>query len=307
MSADADMFRGSVEMEKNPSEPQAGNPSPSILLASGEAALTVIEPKKGWTAIDFKELWRYRELLYFLTWRDIKIRYKQTVLGALWAIIQPTFTMMVFTLFFGRLAKVPSEGVPYPIFVYVGLLPWMYFANAVGAAGNSLVGNARLLTKVYFPRLMIPMGAAIAGLVDLGIGATVLGGLMVYYGFVPSMNLVLFPVLVFLTFVLAVGVGLWLSALNVQFRDIKYVIPFMIQIWLFCTPVIYPTSLLDKYEWVMNLNPMGGLIDAYRACVLGHRGIDWMSLGVSCVLSVMIFVGGAFYFRRMERTFADVV
>jgi len=273
----------------------------------GAGAVIVIEPKRGWVGIDFRELWRYRELLYFLTWRDIKIRYKQTLLGALWAIIQPTFTMIVFTLFFGRLAGMPSEEIPYPIFVYTGLLPWTYFANAVGNAGNSLVGSRNLITKVYFPRLMIPMGAAIAGLLDLVIGMSVLGVLMAYYHFAPSVGLLVFPVLVFFTFLLAVGIGLWLSALNVQFRDIKYVIPFMIQIWLFCTPVIYPTSLLEKYAWIMTLNPMGGLIETYRACVLGHRPIEWASLAVSCSLIVAIFIGGVFYFRRMERTFADVV
>jgi lipopolysaccharide transport system permease protein len=275
--------------------------------AGGEAAVIVIEPKKGWIGIDFKELWRYRELLYFLTWRDIKIRYKQTALGALWAIIQPTFTMLVFTLFFGRLAKMPSDGIPYPIFVYTGLLPWTYFANAVAKVGNSLVGERNLITKVYFPRLIIPMGSSIAGLVDLAIGMSVLGALMVYYSFAPSIGLLLFPVLVFFTLLLAVGVGLWLSALNVQFRDIKYVIPFMIQIWLFCTPVIYPTSLLKNYAWIMTLNPMGGLIGAYRACVLGHMPINWGALAISGGFTIVIFIGGTLYFRRMERTFADVV
>jgi lipopolysaccharide transport system permease protein len=287
-----------------------GEPSAGLAvcsLAGADTAVIVIEPKKGWVGIDFKELWRYRELLYFLTWRDIKIRYKQTLLGAMWAIIQPTLTMLIFTLFFGRLAKMPSDGIPYPIFVYTGLLPWTYFANALTSASNSLVGNARLVTKVYFPRLMIPMGAAIAGLLDLVIGGSVLGILMVYYSVIPPAAVLLFPPLVFFTFLLAVGVGLWLSALNVQFRDVKYVIPFAVQIWLFCTPVIYPTSMLKRYEWVMNLNPMGGLIKAYRACVLGHMPLDWPALAVSGGLTIAIFLGGTFYFRRMERTFADVV
>ena len=286
-------------------EPSAGLAVSS--LAGADGAVTVIEPRRGWAGIDLKELWRYRELLYFLTWRDIKIRYKQTLLGAMWAIIQPTLTMIIFTLFFGRLAKMPSDGIPYPIFVYTGLLPWTYFANALTSASNSLVGNARLVTKVYFPRLMIPMGAAIAGLLDLVIGGSVLGILMVYYSVIPPAAVLLFPLLVFFTFLLAVGVGLWLSALNVQFRDVKYVIPFAVQIWLFCTPVIYPTSLLKRYEWVMNLNPMGGLIKAYRACVLGHMPLDWTALAVSGGLTIAIFLGGTFYFRRMERTFADVV
>jgi lipopolysaccharide transport system permease protein len=287
------------------SEPSAGLAVSS--LAGADSAVTVIEPRRGWAGIDLKELWRYRELLYFLTWRDIKIRYKQTLLGAMWAIIQPTLTMIIFTLFFGRLAKMPSDGLPYPIFVYTGLLPWTYFANALASASNSLVGNARLVTKVYFPRLMIPMGAAIAGLLDLAIGGSVLGILMVYYSVIPPAAVLLFPLLVFFTFLLAVGVGLWLSALNVQFRDVKYMIPFAVQIWLFCTPVIYPTSLLKRYEWAMNLNPMGGLIKAYRACVLGHMPLDWTALAVSGGLTIAIFLGGTFYFRRMERTFADVV
>ena len=286
-------------------EPSAGLAVSS--LAGADSAVTVIEPRRGWAGIDLKELWRYRELLYFLTWRDIKVRYKQTLLGAMWAIIQPTFTMLIFTLFFGHLAKMPSDGIPYPIFVYAGLLPWTYFANAITNSGNSLVGSRNLITKVYFPRLMIPMGAAMAGLLDLAIGVSVLGGLMAYYHFTPSIGLLLFPVLVFFTFLLAVGVGLWLSALNVRFRDIRYAIPFMVQIWMFCTPVIYPTSLLKNYAWIMAFNPMGGIIGAYRASMLGHKSIDWASLSISCGISAIVFIGGVFHFRRMERTFADLV
>ena len=268
---------------------------------------TVIRPRRGWLAIDLKELWAYRELLYFLTWRDIKVRYKQTVLGALWAIIQPTLNMVVFTLFFGRLAKMPSDGVPYPIFVYAGLLPWTYFSHAVTQAGDSLIGSQNLITKVYFPRPLIPMGAATAGLVDFVIALTVLGGLMAYYGFVPSIGLMLFPVLALLTYILAIGVGLWLSASNVKYRDIRYAIPFLIQLWMFCTPVIYPTTLLKKYAWIMALNPMGGLIEAFRACTLGHRPIPWSSLSISCIIVFAVFMGGLIYFRRTERYFADVI
>jgi lipopolysaccharide transport system permease protein len=270
--------------------------------------ITTIEPEKGWVPLDLRELLHYRELLYFLTKRDIKVRYKQTVLGGLWAIIQPFFTMVVFTLFFGRLAKVPSDGIPYPIFVYVGLLPWTYFANAVSASGNSLVGSANLITKVYFPRLIIPTSASLAGLLDFLIAMLVLAAMMIYYQFVPNLGIVLFPFLVGLTFLCAVGVGLWLSALNVQYRDIRYVIPFLIQLWMFVSPVIYPVSIVnEKYRWLLALNPMGGVIKAYRSSILGHLPIDWFLLGLSTAIIFILFTSGLYYFRRMERYFADVV
>jgi lipopolysaccharide transport system permease protein len=277
-------------------------------MRESAAQITIIEPKKGWVPIDLKEIWDYRELLYFLTKRDIKVRYKQTILGGLWAVIQPAFTMLVFTLFFGRLAKVPSDGLPYPIFVYAGLLPWTYFANAVTASGNSLVGSANLITKVYFPRLMVPGSAALAGLLDFFIALFVLAALMIYYQFLPGPGFLLFPFLVALTFLCAVGVGLWLSALNVQYRDIRYAIPFLIQIWMFLSPVIYPVSLVkDKYQWLLALNPMGGVIHAYRASLLGHQPVDWPLLGLSAFIIVALFLGGLYYFRRMEKVFADVV
>ncbi|MBN1106643.1 MAG: ABC transporter permease [Deltaproteobacteria bacterium] len=271
-------------------------------------AITVIEPKKGWIPLDFREVWNYRELLYFLTKRDIKVRYRQTVLGGLWAIIQPFFTMVVFTLFFGRMARMPSDGIPYPIFVYAGLLPWTYFANAVSMSGNSLVGSANLITKVYFPRLIVPASAALAGLLDFCVALIVLIGLMVYYQVLPGPAVVLFPVLAALTFLCALGVGLWLSALNVQYRDIRYVIPFLIQIWMFVSPVIYPIGLVsESYRWLMALNPMGGVIHAYRATLLGHQPVDWALLGISTLVILLLVLGGLFYFRRMERGFADVV
>ncbi len=271
-------------------------------------SITVIEPKTGWVPVDFKEIWNYRELLYFLTKRDIKVRYKQTVLGGLWAVIQPAFTMIVFTLFFGRLAKMPSDGLPYPIFVYAALLPWTYFANAVSASGNSLVGSANLITKVYFPRIVVPASAALAGLLDFFIALFVLAALMIYYQFMPGLAILLFPFLVALTFLCAVGVGLWLSALNVQYRDIRYAIPFLIQVWMFVSPVIYPMSLVHgKYQWLLALNPMGGVIHAYRASLLGHQPIDWSLLALSALIIVALFLGGLYYFRRMEKVFADVV
>ena len=270
--------------------------------------IEVIEPKKGWVPLDLREIWNYRELLYFLTKRDIKVRYKQTVLGGLWAIIQPVSTMIVFTLFFGRLAKVPSDGIPYPIFVYVGLLPWTYFANALSASGNSLVGSANLITKVYFPRLIVPASASLAGLLDFFIAMLVLGAMMAYYQFLPNMGIILFPFLVGLTFLCATGVGLWLSALNVQYRDIRYVIPFLIQLWMFVSPVIYPVSMVEKkYHWLLALNPMGGVIKAYRDSIFGHLPIDWPLLAISTVMIVLLSISGLFYFRKMEKVFADVV
>jgi lipopolysaccharide transport system permease protein len=271
-------------------------------------SITVIEPKTGWVPVDFKEIWNYRELLYFLTKRDIKVRYKQTVLGGLWAVIQPAFTMLVFTLFFGRLAKMPSDGLPYPIFVYAALLPWTYFANAVSASGNSLVGSANLITKVYFPRIVVPASAALAGLLDFFIALFVLAALMIYYQFLPGWGILLFPFLVALTFLCAVGVGLWLSALNVQYRDIRYAIPFLIQVWMFVSPVIYPVSLVKgNYQWLLAINPMGGVIHAYRSSLLGHQPIEWSLLALSTLIIVTLFLGGLYYFRRMEKVFADVV
>jgi lipopolysaccharide transport system permease protein len=270
--------------------------------------ITVIEPKKGWVPVNLKELWNYRELLYFLAKRDIKVRYKQTILGGLWAIIQPFFTMVIFTLFFGRMAKMPSDGIPYPIFVYAGLLPWTYFANALSESSNSLVGNANLITKVYFPRIIVPAGASLAGLLDFFVAMSVLGVLMIYYQFMPNLNILLFPLLIGLNFLCALSVGLWLSALNVEYRDIRYVIPFLIQLWMFVSPVIYPVSLIpEKYQWLLALNPMGGVIDAFRSSLLGHRPIDWTLLFISAFIILFLLLSGLFYFRRMEKGFADVI
>jgi lipopolysaccharide transport system permease protein len=270
--------------------------------------VTYIEPKSGWVPLNIKELWKYRELLYFLTKRDIKVRYKQTVLGGLWAIIQPVFTMIVFTIFFGKLAKVPSDGIPYPIFVYAGLLPWTYFSNALSISGNSLVGSARLITKVYFPRLIVPAVGPIAGIVDFCIAMTVLICMMIYYQFTPGINIFLFPMLIFLTFLCALGTGLWLSALNVKYRDIRFTIPFITQLWLFVTPVIYPVSMAnEKYRWLFAINPMGGVIKTFRSSILGHMPIDWNLLGISSAIILIILISGLYYFRRVEKHFSDVV
>ncbi len=264
-------------------------------------------PGFGWAAIDLKSLWAYRELLYFLTWRDVKVRYKQTVLGAAWAIIQPLFAMIVFTIFFGKLAKMPSDGIPYPLFAYAGLLPWTFFSNAVTNSGNSLVGSANLITKVYFPRMIIPGAAVAAGLVDLTIAFAMLVVLMIYYGVAATRNLLMLPALIVLTTLLATGIGMWTSALNVKYRDIRYALPFAIQLLMFATPIIYPVSLVpERWRWVLALNPLSGIIEGYRSAFFA-RPFDWPMLAASAAITLAVLVCSAFYFRRMERTFADIV
>jgi lipopolysaccharide transport system permease protein len=271
-------------------------------------AVTIIEPRRGWVPVNFGELWKFRELLYFLAWRDVKVRYKQTAIGVIWAVLQPLLTMVVFTVLFGRFAKMPSDGVPYPIFVYIGLLPWQYFAAVLGQSTSSVVSGSQMITKIYFPRLIMPASTAVAALLDLAIASVILGFMMVYYGVSPSVGTLLVTVLVLLTMMNAVGFGMWFSALNVRYRDIQYAIPFVIQIWMFVTPVIYPSSLLgEKYAWILSLNPMGGVIEAFRPAVLGHMPIPWTSLGISAAVGIAVFVGGMFYFRRVERYFADVI
>ncbi len=273
-----------------------------------DTSVYIIEPKKGWIPVDIKEIFRFRELLYFLAWRDIKLRYKQTALGAGWAIIQPLFTMIIFTLFFGRIAKIPSDGVPYPIFSYSGLILWIYFSNAISFAGTSMVTSSNLISKVYFPRLIIPTSATLFGLIDYLMAFIVMGLLMVYYQFTPGISIILLPVILFMTWMLAAGVGYWLSALDVKYRDIRYIIPFFIQLWLFATPVIYPASMVSgKYGWLLALNPMSGLVEAHRHAILGYMEINSISLGISMALIVLIFLSGMFYFKRVERYFADII
>lgn len=255
-----------------------------------------------------KEFWRYKELFYFFVWRDIKIKYRQTVLGALWAIIQPLFTMLVFTTFFGKFAKMPSDGIPYPIFSYVALVPWTYFAGAVTMSGNCLIGNSNLLTKVYFPRFAIPASSTLSGLIDFFIASILLFGLMVYYHVPLSWGLLLWPVLVIPLVLLALGLGMILASLNVKYRDIKYTIPFGIQILLFITPIIYPISILpEKYQKLVKLNPLTGIIDAFRSSVFPNKHMDFGSLSISIVASIVIFFIGLAYFRKTEKDFADVV
>ena len=268
----------------------------------------IIRPSKGWVPLRLKELWEYRELLYFLVWRDVKVRYKQTVLGAAWAVIQPFFTMVVFSIFFGRLAGIPSDGLPYPIFAYCALLPWQLFSHAMTESGNSLVANQNLITKVYFPRLVIPLAAVLAGLVDFGVAFLVLLGMMAYYGIMPTMAAVTLPLFILLAIATALAVGLWLSALNVQYRDVRYTIPFLTQFWLFITPIAYPSSLVPEgWRVLYGLNPMAGVVEGFRWALLGTANARGPMLVVSVVVVIVLLIGGLFYFRRMEKTFADVV
>lgn len=267
-----------------------------------------IGPPSGWTAIGFRELWDYRELLYFLTWRDIKVRYKQTALGAAWAVIQPVFMMIVFSLFFGRLAKMPSDGIPYPVFTFCALLPWQLFAHALSESSNSLVGNQNLITKVYFPRLVVPISAVLGGLVDFAIAFVILIAMMLYYDIVPGWQIVMLPAFILLAVVTALAVGLWLSALNVQYRDVRYTINFLIQFWLFATPVAYPSSLIpQQWRWLYGLNPMAGVVEGFRWALLGKSDPPGAMLAVSIAVVILLLIGGLFYFRRMEQQFADVV
>ena len=273
----------------------------------GHAHVTVIEPRRGWRTLDLKELWAYRELLWVLTLRDVKVRYKQTVLGVAWAVIQPVMTMVVFTIFFGRLAQMPSDGFPYPVFVYAALLPWTFFANAVGNAGNSLVGSANLVSKVYFPRLVIPLASVGAGLIDFAISAVILLLLMLVYGVGWSLNLLAAPFLALAVVFTALGVGTLLSALNVAYRDFRYVIPFLVQLWLFATPVVYPASLVpERWQWLFYLNPMAGLIEGFRSVFLG-KAFDVPALAISMAVAVAVFLAGVFYFEKVERRFADII
>src|SRR5882724_626592 len=270
--------------------------------------VVIVEPTRFWVALDLRGLWAYRELLYFLTWRDVKVRYKQTLLGAAWAILQPLLTMLIFTLFFGQLAGVPSDGIPYPIFAYAGLLPWTFFSNSVTGSGNSLVGSSNLITKVYFPRMIIPSAAVTAGLVDFAIAFVVLIGLMIYYKITVTWTVLMLAPLTLLTTMLALGVGMWLSALNVKYRDIRYALPFLMQLWMFASPIIYPISMLpQKWHWAVMLNPVTGIIQNFRIALFGNQPFVWKSLAISAVITAMVVTYAAYSFRRMERRFADIV
>jgi lipopolysaccharide transport system permease protein len=268
-----------------------------------------IQPSQGWVSLKLDELWQYRELLYFLVWRDVKVRYKQTVLGAAWAIIQPFFTMIVFSVFFGELAKVPSDGIPYPIFSYAALVPWSFFSQGLSQASNSLVGGARLIKKVYFPRLAMPIATVLSGTVDFVLAFIVLLIMIFAYGIVPTINVLFLPLFLLLALITSLGVALWLSAMNVQFRDVRYTVPFITQFWMFATPIAYSSSLIENrlLRTLYGINPMTGVVEGFRWALLGTDTAPGPIVIVSSAVALALLVSGAFYFRRMEKTFADVV
>ncbi|HTK50112.1 MAG TPA: ABC transporter permease [Gemmatimonadaceae bacterium] len=275
---------------------------------SPEASVTIIQPSRGWVSLRLGALWRYRELLYFLVWRDVKVRYKQTVLGASWAILQPFFTMLIFSIFFGKLARMPSDGVPYPLFAYVALVPWTFFANGLTLSSNSLIANQGLLRKVYFPRLVIPLAAVASGLLDFVIAFVVLFGMLVWYGIVPTWHVLWLPALVVLALVTSLGAGLWFSALSVMYRDVQYVVPFLVQVWLYSTPIVYPASLVPAgWRTAYAINPMVGVVEGFRWALLGTGTAPGPMILVSALAALAMTFGGLVFFRRMERTFSDMV
>ncbi len=273
-----------------------------------ETTIVRIEPSRGWISLNLRALWEYRELLYFLIWREVKIRYKQTVIGLAWVILQPLITILIFTVVFSHFARIPSDGIPYPIFAYTGLLPWSYFASAVGRAGNSLLGDAQLLEKVYFPRPIIPISSVVSPLVDFIFGFLVLLGMVMLYGYTPSIGVAALPLFMLFAAVTALAVGLWLAPLNVRYRDVGHIIPFIIQIWMYASPIIYPVSAVpEKWKLLYSLNPMVGVIEGFRWALLGRSAPDYSAMVVGAFVVVALLFGGMVYFRRMERTFADVV
>jgi homopolymeric O-antigen transport system permease protein len=283
------------------------SPNSSRVLASPEAHI-VIEPPRGWAALDLKELWQYRELLFFLAWRDIKLRYKQTALGAAWAILQPLLTMIVFSVIFGELAKLPSDGIPYPIFTYTALLPWQLFAFALANSSNSLINSQNLISKVYFPRLIIPLASTLAGLLDFVIAFLVLLGMMAYYHIVPTLAILYLPLFLLLALLSALAVGIWLSALSVEYRDVRYIVPFLTQFWMYATPIAYASSLIpEAWRLLYGLNPMTGVVDGFRWALLGMDIQNGLMIGVSAIVVLSMFISGLYYFRQMENNFADVI
>ncbi len=280
----------------------------SELPQPGKYFHIIIEPPKGWAPIALNELWKFRELVFFLTWRDIKVRYKQTALGITWAILQPVLTMIIFSIIFGRMAKLPSDGIPYPIFTFTALLPWQLFAFALTQSSNSLVGNQNLISKVYFPRLVIPFSSVLAGVVDFMIAFAVIIGLLFYYGIGLTPAVFLLPIFLLLALISAIAVGLWLSALNVKYRDIRYVVPFLTQFWMYATPIAYSSSLIpEKWHWLYSLNPMVGVVEGFRLSLLGKSSLDVLSLCISAIMVIVLLIGGLYYFKRMETSFADII
>jgi len=278
------------------------------IVQSEQPPITHVRPVHGWTSLRLHEVWEYRELLYFFVWRDIKVRYKQTALGAAWAVLQPLFTMVLFTLVFARLAKVPSDGIPYPLFVYTALVPWTFFANGLSHASSSLVSSPTLITKVYFPRLALPTARVLAGLVDFVLAFAILVGMMAYYRVVPTINAGWLPVFLAIAFATALGLGLWLAALNIKYHDIQYVVPFLIQVWLFTTPIAYPASLLPhKWQQIAAFNPMAGVVAGFRWMLLGAESPHLSVLLTSTTVALLLLITGAYYFRRAEKDFADII
>lgn len=270
--------------------------------------ITIIKPKKVFSVEDLREIWRYKELLYFFTWRDFKVRYKQTSIGIMWAIFQPFMTMVVFSVFFGGLLKVSSDGVPYPIFVYTGLLFWQFFSSALSETSSVLISNQSIITKVYFPRLILPLSSVATKFVDFAIASAILGGMMAYYGYAPQlMSIVIIPILLIITFMAAVGGGLFLAAINVKYRDVRFVLPFFIQLLLFLTPVIYPASVAGRYSWMLAFNPMMGVIQNARAVLLGTAQVNFLLIIISFIACAVLLIIGTIYFKQVERYFADII
>jgi len=275
---------------------------------AGPAPITVIEPSRGWVALQLNQLWKYRELLYFMVWRDVKVRYKQTILGIAWVVLQPLATTFIFTVIFGKLAKMPSDSLPYAVFALAGLVPWNYFSAALSRGGTSLIGSAQLISKVYFPRLIIPIAAVLGGLVDLAVVLGLVFGLMLFYGIVPSLMSVTLPFFLLLAVAAAMAISLWLAALNVQYRDVGYLIPFLVQFWMYATPIVYPASLIpEPWRVLYSVNPMVGVVEGFRWALFGTGQAIWQCVAVSVVTVTMLLVSGLFFFRRMEKIFADVV
>jgi lipopolysaccharide transport system permease protein len=292
-------------MQSSPAETKATRQTTAVKTA---VPILVIRPKKVFSFADLRELWIYRELLYFFSWRDIKVRYKQTFIGILWAIFQPFITMIVFTVFFGKLANMPSDGIPYPIFVYVGLLFWQFFSTALADTSNVLITNQAIVTKVYFPRIILPISAVITNFIDFVISSIILVGLMIYYGYVPHLSgFLILPLLLLITFMAAIGGGLFLASVNVKYRDVRYVLPFFIQILLFLTPVIYPSSIAGKYSWILAINPMTGVIQSARAALLATSPINWILVADSFFGTLVILLFGIYIFKKTERYFADII
>jgi len=269
--------------------------------------VTIVKPRRGLARLNFKELLQFKELFWTLALKEIKVRYKQTAIGGLWAILQPLLTMVVFTIFFGKVAKMPSDGIPYAIFSYSGLLLWIYFSNAIAQSSQSTVANKQLISKIYFPRIIIPSSATIAGLLDYVVAFSIVIGMMYYYKFVPNLTILLVPLILFFTLVLSSGIGFWLSAISVKYRDVRYAVPFFIKLLIFITPVIYPVSIAGKYKWILALNPMSGFVEAHRAMLLGHQAVDWGLLGIAIAITFLIFITGIMYFKSVERHFADII